>query len=292
MQAGGYAHSGERAIGNASRLRRAHGICHSDPIVLPRRKTGLTRINLRRARQCINSVHATRARAPRQPAGGRAHPESARRARVRVHRGAKRCGLRAEDRVCPRRRIADGGARSGSRRAHRKPARPQAARETERRLGAAPSRLLAAPCLMRALVAGLLLALASAAAAQPPEASAALERAYQEMLDARKALEQDEAARKLGIEPRPGERLAVVGGRSRLTPEYWERQQRLEEERRARAPATRPRARALARVALRRRFRGTARTTATHGAPRLPASPAPRRDASPSGPAPARRCSA
>jgi hypothetical protein len=83
---------------------------------------------------------------------------------------------------------------------------------------------------MRALVAGLLLALASAAAAQPPEASAALERAYQEMLDARKALEQDEAARKLGIEPRPGERLAVVGGRSRLTPEYWERQKRLEEE--------------------------------------------------------------
>jgi len=39
-----------------------------------------------------------------------------------------------------------------------------------------------------------------------------------------------QAAREKGIEPLAGERLGIVSGASRLAPEYWERQKRLEEE--------------------------------------------------------------
>lgn len=83
--------------------------------------------------------------------------------------------------------------------------------------------------MRRAFLAGLLLAIASAAAAQP-ERGEALERAYEEMLAAYDVLQHTQAARELGIEPQPGERLAIGGGRSRLTPEYWERQKRLEDD--------------------------------------------------------------
>lgn len=81
---------------------------------------------------------------------------------------------------------------------------------------------------MRALLIALALALATAAAAQP--GGSKLDRAYDELVAAHKTLEQAQAARELGVEPRPGERIGTVSGHSRLTDEYWERQKRLEEE--------------------------------------------------------------
>lgn len=81
---------------------------------------------------------------------------------------------------------------------------------------------------MRVLLMGFALALGAAAAAQP--GSSELDRAYDEMLAAQTALQQAEAALQLGVEPQPGERLGTVGGGSRLSDEYWERQKRLEED--------------------------------------------------------------
>ena len=79
---------------------------------------------------------------------------------------------------------------------------------------------------MRLLLIGLALALAAAAAAQ--SGGSALDRAYDDMLAAHTAVQKAQDARELGIEPRPGERLGIVGGGSRLSDEYWERQKRLE----------------------------------------------------------------
>ena len=79
---------------------------------------------------------------------------------------------------------------------------------------------------MRVLLMGFALALAATAAAQP--GGSELDRAYDELLAAQIALQQAEAARELGVEPQPGERIGTVGGGSRLSDEYWERQKRLE----------------------------------------------------------------
>ena len=81
---------------------------------------------------------------------------------------------------------------------------------------------------MRVLLIGLALALAVAAAAQP--GGSELDRAYDEMLAAQTALQKAENARGLGVEPQPGERVGIVGGGSRLSDEYWERQKRLEDD--------------------------------------------------------------
>lgn len=80
---------------------------------------------------------------------------------------------------------------------------------------------------MRVLLAGLALALAGAAAAQP---GAELERAYDELLAAHTQQQRTQAAHERGVEPQPGERVGTAGGRSRLSDEYWERQKRLDED--------------------------------------------------------------
>ena len=77
---------------------------------------------------------------------------------------------------------------------------------------------------MRAFLIALSLALAGVAG------STELDRAYDELVAAHKSLEQAQAARELGVEPQPGERIGTVGGHSRLTDEYWERQKRLEQD--------------------------------------------------------------
>jgi hypothetical protein len=54
------------------------------------------------------------------------------------------------------------------------------------------------------------------------------DRAYDEVVAARKALQEAQMAQDQGIEPREGERLGTGRrGRSRLTDEYWQRQERL-----------------------------------------------------------------
>lgn len=52
--------------------------------------------------------------------------------------------------------------------------------------------------------------------------------AYRELEAARRQLQEAEAALEAGREPLPGERLGTVGGKSRLTDAYWERQKKLE----------------------------------------------------------------
>lgn len=84
--------------------------------------------------------------------------------------------------------------------------------------------------LRRRFLVALALVVAGAAAGQETDRHAALERAYAELVAARQALLRAEAERELGIEPAAGERLGIVGGGSRLAPEYWERQKRLEED--------------------------------------------------------------
>lgn len=58
--------------------------------------------------------------------------------------------------------------------------------------------------------------------------AAKTEAAHRELEAARKQLQEAEAALEAGREPLPGERLGIVGGKSRLTDEYWERQKKLE----------------------------------------------------------------
>jgi hypothetical protein len=76
-----------------------------------------------------------------------------------------------------------------------------------------------------------LLAAASVALAQ--RATDELERAYAEVVAAQKALDEARRKREEGLEPRPGERIGTVSGKSRLTEAYFERQKALEEEVRA-----------------------------------------------------------
>lgn len=73
-----------------------------------------------------------------------------------------------------------------------------------------------------ALALGLALA-AAFAPAQSPQGKA-LEAAVAEIKAAEQALREAEDRQKLAVEPLPGERAANVDGRSRLTPEYFERQ--------------------------------------------------------------------
>jgi hypothetical protein len=65
-------------------------------------------------------------------------------------------------------------------------------------------------------------------AQQPPQPQGAAASQAQALDDARKQLEQAEAARESGKEPLPGERLGLKGGGSRLTEAYDERQKALE----------------------------------------------------------------
>jgi hypothetical protein len=82
--------------------------------------------------------------------------------------------------------------------------------------------------VIRAILLAVLLAFAAAAGAQQ-DRRAALDRAYDEVVAARAALEQAETAREKGVEPLAGERLGTAGGRSRLGDDYWRRQQQLDE---------------------------------------------------------------
>lgn len=83
---------------------------------------------------------------------------------------------------------------------------------------------------MRAALAVLLLAFATALGAQEQDRSALLERAYEEVVTSGALLKRAEEAREAGKEPLPGERLGTKSGYSRLAPEYWERQKRLEDD--------------------------------------------------------------
>ena len=54
------------------------------------------------------------------------------------------------------------------------------------------------------------------------------DRAYDEVVAARRALQQVEMAQEQGVEPREGERQGIGGGRSRLGDDYWQRQEVLQ----------------------------------------------------------------
>jgi hypothetical protein len=54
------------------------------------------------------------------------------------------------------------------------------------------------------------------------------DRAYDDVVVARRALQQAELAQEQGVEPREGERQGLGGGRSRLGEEYWQRQEVLQ----------------------------------------------------------------
>jgi len=53
------------------------------------------------------------------------------------------------------------------------------------------------------------------------------EEAYDQVVTARKTLQEAELAQERGVQPREGERQGLSGGRSRLSEEYWLRQQHL-----------------------------------------------------------------
>jgi len=55
----------------------------------------------------------------------------------------------------------------------------------------------------------------------------ALDRAYNQVVAARKALKRAQARRKEGVTPLPGERQGMVNGKSRLDPAYFARQKEL-----------------------------------------------------------------
>ena len=65
-------------------------------------------------------------------------------------------------------------------------------------------------------------------ARQRAQASAAAASSQKNEDDARKALEQAEAARAAGKEPLPNERIGIAGGGSRLTEAYFARQKSLD----------------------------------------------------------------
>lgn len=56
----------------------------------------------------------------------------------------------------------------------------------------------------------------------------ALDAAEAKIKAAEQALRDAEERRQLAVEPLPGERMGTAGGRSRLTPEYFERQRAME----------------------------------------------------------------
>jgi hypothetical protein len=67
-----------------------------------------------------------------------------------------------------------------------------------------------------------------AQAVQGAEGGLARDRAYDNVTAAENELRRAEAAKTSGEEPLPGERLGLVNGKSRLGPDYWARQERLE----------------------------------------------------------------
>jgi len=75
----------------------------------------------------------------------------------------------------------------------------------------------------------MFVALAAGVAAADPKRSAELERAYEDMVAAQRALD-DAKQRRDRLEPAEGERAGTAKGASRLTPDYFERQRSLERE--------------------------------------------------------------
>ena len=75
----------------------------------------------------------------------------------------------------------------------------------------------------------IILSLAFATGAADPKRSADLDRAYDEMVIAQRALD-DAKQRRDRVEPQAGERIGTAKGKSRLGPEYFERQKSLERE--------------------------------------------------------------
>lgn len=65
-------------------------------------------------------------------------------------------------------------------------------------------------------------------AAGAADGGTARDRAHDGMVAAENGLRRAESAKASGAEPLPGERLGLVNGKSRLGPEYWARQERLE----------------------------------------------------------------
>lgn len=80
--------------------------------------------------------------------------------------------------------------------------------------------------MIRFMIFTMLLAWSAAAPAQQDRESA-LDRAYSEVLVARKRVDEAEKRREAGIEPLPGERMGIAGGGSRLGPAYFARQEQL-----------------------------------------------------------------
>jgi hypothetical protein len=81
--------------------------------------------------------------------------------------------------------------------------------------------------MRRFLLIVFLLAVATGAA--DPKRSAELERAYQDMVAAQRALD-DAKQRRDGKVPEPGERAETVKNMARPTPDYFDRQRSLERE--------------------------------------------------------------
>jgi hypothetical protein len=74
----------------------------------------------------------------------------------------------------------------------------------------------------------LLAGLSSAVAA---DRSTELDKAYQELVAAQRALDEAKAEREQVEEPKPGERIGTAKGASRLLPQYFERQRTSEQDR-------------------------------------------------------------
>lgn len=80
--------------------------------------------------------------------------------------------------------------------------------------------------MIRFMIFAALLGIAASTAAQQ-DRRGALDRAYEEVLAARRNLQEIEDRQKAGVEPLPGERLGIAGGGSRLGPDYFARQEQL-----------------------------------------------------------------
>ena len=83
--------------------------------------------------------------------------------------------------------------------------------------------------MIRFMIFAALLGVAASTAAQQDRRSE-LDRAYDEILAARKSLQEAEEWQRAGVEPLPGERLGIAGGGSRLGPDYFARQEQLEKD--------------------------------------------------------------
>ena len=79
---------------------------------------------------------------------------------------------------------------------------------------------------MRSIFLALAAALLLPAFAQTPVPASADE-AYDQLVVARRALQEAEMAQERGVEPLEGERVGTERGKSRLTEAYWQRQERL-----------------------------------------------------------------